>query len=821
MKNLTATSRQGSDWVKTFALFIFYGAAGFLGNWFKLQLFFNVDFLFGSFFVMLAVARLTAPAACCIALIAGSCTWLLWNHPWAMVTFVMEAAFVAMVNRRKPGIILLADTFFWLFLGMPLVWLFYHVFMHIPNQATQLIALKQSINGIFNALLATMLIYWVPLLRRTVPERVRPVPLRELIVTTLVAAVMMPTFVDMVLDIRKNMADNNAAMVRHTRQVSESVRNLVSSWITENHESVIALASQVGDPASTPFREMQKLTTTVHLANRNLLRVGVLDNKAVTVSFSPLIDSVGKSTLGRDFSDRPFIPPMRQTLRPLVPDVVPGRIGPRTPILPLVAPIVVNGAYRGYCTGILDLGKLGKQIGAFKEKAGYDLTILDREGRFIASTREKWEPMGKFSRPADGRLQAVTADVTHWIPAAVKGTSIMQRWKSSYYFKEEKISSEIPWTVVVETSLTGYLNDLTQMTIDTFQMLWMVLLLMLAISYLISRSIVVPLNRLEHATSELSDKLTGVTDINWPASGIKEIRSLTGNFRDMSLALIRSFGDLVKLNHELEKRVDERTRELKEREESLEALNRSLEGRVRSAVDEIRVKDALMLQQSRLAAMGEMINNIAHQWRQPLNNLGLIIQNNCFEYEAGVMTREQMAIDTKKSMELIQFMSQTINDFSRFFRKDKEKTTFRVREILDKALGLIEANLRSHAIRVSIESADETIEVEGYQNEYSQALLNLLCNARDVLLEREVKQPEIFIAFFREAGRVVVTVRDNAGGIDDHLIDRVFDPYFTTKEQGKGTGIGLYMSKVIIEQHMSGSLTVKNTDVGAEFRVVL
>ncbi|ABL01187.1 PAS/PAC sensor signal transduction histidine kinase [Pelobacter propionicus DSM 2379] len=254
------------------------------------------------------------------------------------------------------------------------------------------------------------------------------------------------------------------------------------------------------------------------------------------------------------------------------------------------------------------------------------------------------------------------------------------------------------------------------------------------------------------------------------------------------------------------------------KQQQLEELNRSLEQRVSQAVDELRQKDRLLIQQSRQAAMGEMINNIAHQWRQPLNNIGLIIQNLQLQYEAGEMDAQQMAAEVGTAMDVIAFMSRTIDDFRNFFHQDKLRRSFVVNEMVARSLDFLLPGLKNSGINVQCREEPD-VRTEGYPSEYMQALLNILNNAKDVLLERRVPRPLICITIFRENRRAVVTIRDNGGGIREDVLPRIFDPYFTTKEQGKGTGIGLYMSKAIIEKSFEGRLTARNMDDGAEFRI--
>ena len=245
------------------------------------------------------------------------------------------------------------------------------------------------------------------------------------------------------------------------------------------------------------------------------------------------------------------------------------------------------------------------------------------------------------------------------------------------------------------------------------------------------------------------------------------------------------------------------------REETLERLR---------AVEALREKERIFQQQTRLAAMGEMINNIAHQWRQPLNVLGLLVQQMQLFYDLGSFDQEYLNATVHKSMDLINHMSQTIEDFSNFFKPDKEKTEFDIHEVAARTVALVQDSFANQQIRI-VYQAHATPSAFGYANEYSQVLLNILMNARDALLDRRPEQAKVTVTIDRVGERAVVTIADNAGGIPEEIMGKIFEPYFTTKEPDKGTGVGLYMSKTIIEKSMNGSLTARNSAEGAEFRI--
>ncbi len=227
-------------------------------------------------------------------------------------------------------------------------------------------------------------------------------------------------------------------------------------------------------------------------------------------------------------------------------------------------------------------------------------------------------------------------------------------------------------------------------------------------------------------------------------------------------------------------------------------------------------RERMLFQQSRLAAMGEMIGNIAHQWRQPINALNLLLANIKDDYEYGELNRESLDKNVQQGELLIMKMASTIDDFRDFFKPNREKTRINIRESIQNTLKLLESSLRNNDIAVVLEG-DEKVFAYGYPNEYSQVMLNLLSNAKDVILENNVVQGRITIQTYREGANAVAVFRDNGGGIPEAVLPRLFQPYFTTKE--KGTGIGLYMSKLIIESHMSGSIDAFNEGEGAAVRV--
>ena len=215
-----------------------------------------------------------------------------------------------------------------------------------------------------------------------------------------------------------------------------------------------------------------------------------------------------------------------------------------------------------------------------------------------------------------------------------------------------------------------------------------------------------------------------------------------------------------------------------------------------------------------------MISMIAHQWRQPLNSLGISVQVLEQKYYNAQVDDDYMQGYKEKSMKLINHMSDTIDDFRSFFKPQKEKEMFSLIEVVDHAIDMLHPLLIQCKIEVIYENKTN-VSLLGYKNEVGQAVINILNNAKDALLVKEGETKKIMISFETDEKEIYVTIGDNGGGISDDIIDKIFDPYFSTKENRNGTGLGLYMTKIIIEEHCKGRLLVENSTAGALFTIVL
>jgi len=260
------------------------------------------------------------------------------------------------------------------------------------------------------------------------------------------------------------------------------------------------------------------------------------------------------------------------------------------------------------------------------------------------------------------------------------------------------------------------------------------------------------------------------------------------------------------INENLEKTVKEKTKELKK-------LNESLTNEVKEKTQENFKQFQILQNQNKLAAMGEMIGAIAHQWRQPLNELTIRIQKLAFYYDNNQIDEAYIQEFINKNKTTITFMSKTIDDFRNFFRVHKEKTIFSVKEAIQEVINLQSTQLQNHNITLELQGDD--FNLNSYKNEFQQAFMNLISNSKDAILETNNTDP--FISILIENNKILI--KDNGGGIKQEIASRVFEPYFTTKDQGKGTGMGLYLSRMIIKENMDGDIHWENNANGVIFTI--
>ena len=376
--------------------------------------------------------------------------------------------------------------------------------------------------------------------------------------------------------------------------------------------------------------------------------------------------------------------------------------------------------------------------------------------------------------------------------------------------------------------------DAKNIKIEIFVSLFLILLFSLISGSLISNNIISSIYKVQNGLREFFEYLNHKTEkahkielvsndefSNMASMINKNVETIQNNI-EKDEALIKDSTKVLQniksgnLGDRLSKTTNSST--LNELQIMINDMIDNLEYKIQEEIDKRLEQEQILIQQSKLASMGEIIGNIAHQWRQPLAQISAIFMNIKVTSDFNNITHEYLNIKIQEANHLTQYMSQTIEDFQNFFKPHGNKELFSIEVACREALFIIESSLKYHEIKVTFTLLDD-LKTLGYKNEYSQVILNVLNNAKNILLERGIKDPYINITIKEGENFAIVKIEDNGRGIDKEILEKIFEPYFTTRHKTQGTGIGLYMSKNIIENNMNGYINVKNTDAGACFTI--
>ncbi|WP_419769172.1 MAG: sensor histidine kinase [Candidatus Marinarcus sp.] len=280
---------------------------------------------------------------------------------------------------------------------------------------------------------------------------------------------------------------------------------------------------------------------------------------------------------------------------------------------------------------------------------------------------------------------------------------------------------------------------------------------------------------------------------------------------------------LKNINQTLEEKVKKKTRKL-------EKFNKKLKNEILKEVNKNRQKDGVLFQQSKMVSMGEMLENVAHQWRQPLSIISSSASGMVLKMEYNLFHQDEAKNELNLIVQTTKELSSTIDIFNKYFSKSESLEYFNVTDAINSNLQIMDSSMKSNHIDI-IKRFKDDITIFGFKNEFAQAIMNIINNAKDVLLQNiDIKYRRLIcIELYKDKANTIITIIDNGGGIDETILDKIFDPYFTTKDKTQGTGIGLYLSREIIVNHMKGELSVKNDKfivdgaeyLGAKFSIIL
>lgn len=763
----------------TIASGIVFGTLGFAVNWLNPSLFFGVNIFFGSFFVMVALLRYGTGAGVLAAALAASYSLLYWHTPLGMVVWVGEAMAVGLMLRRSRNIVLL-DTLYWFCLGMPF-YLLYHVVAQTDLALATLLTLKHGVNGIFNALAATLL-FQLANLSQSLRRPGEPSPrFHHVLSTFMVAAILIPGVGYVVLDIRRDITQEERRGTQHLRATTNLTRQTIETWLAEKTSDVQTLASLVGDPQTVPAAAIQKQAELMKLLSPHFVKMSVQNSKAVSVAFVPAVDEEGRSNVGRDYSAMPYHRIVRRTLKPAVSDVDYGTVtkGPR---LALFAPIVIDGQFRGYCTGVVEISRLAEQLHIIAGNRAVDITLLDRKHQVIASTDPSLRMMERLESGKETEKLPMGDGVYQLIPRA-GGLTDLQRWHLASFGMDSTLNANVPWTIAVSTPMNSFLADLEQNASRGFALVLVLILFSIATAQTASAAFTRPIARLEEISATLPLDLIRHQESEWPHSSIREVAGLVDNVRQMAAALQSYVHELQTLNESLERRVAERTQDIRR-------LNEELEERVHERTAQLK---------SALLHMEAFSYSISHDLRAPLRAVN--------GYAHILLEDFGPALPAEAQRYLTQIsgngtrMAALIDDlltFSRLSRHPLNREAVNPAAVVHEVLEELEGERAGRTIQITV---GELPPCQADPSLIRQVFANLLSNALKYSRKRE--ETRIEVGSFRKDGATVYFVRDNGDGFDMAYADKLFGVFqrLHRSEDFEGTGVGLAIVHNIVTRH--------------------
>ncbi len=519
--------------------------ASYGGNLTRYTLFFDIDFLLGSIAVWVIACLYGVRWGTLAGFVSGVCTYVLWHHPYTIITFTCEALFVGWLFHRYRQNIVLLDGIFWVAIGMPLVWLFYAVILQVDPVQVQIILLKQPINGIFNALVASLLITHIPLHRWLGrPQAVSTLSFRQTVFNLLVAFVFLPTLLLIVLASRGVVETIRTTAQTEIGQVSSNVAMEIRSWYQQH---LLFVRETVQLTQRGEFTQVDQIQQNLRMVQRMLPDFASLTMLAVdgdTVVASTDLNQTAANQIGAiaQPTNLPYLQFARLTLQPILSDVVVGENVAETSVV-LTVPILQGLTLRGFVVAEIRLDTVHHLLQINGNEPTVKVTLVGRQNKVIGSTDRTLISGQPLDRRQDGDLHWLGEHTYQWFPN--RGSRLMMvRWMNSFFVQETAIAPDLPWHLIVETSAQADALQIQRIYTRNLAIILAISALALFSSAWISRQLVRSLAQLAKTTTNLPAKLLTGEPIEWADSRVTEVAFLVRNFRSMAATLTQKFQEI-------------------------------------------------------------------------------------------------------------------------------------------------------------------------------------------------------------------------------------------------------------------------------------
>lgn len=762
------------DSPRSFVILIVLTIAGYLANYFPVPLFYNVDVLFGSLFALI-ILQVYGPVPGVIAAgIISTHTYFLWQHPYAIIIMTAEVLAVAIVLRYRPRAVVIADTAYWIVVGMPLVWVFYHVVMGVGVPSTYLIAAKQAINGIVNAVLACLIVTLIEHFTSWLAggNRRRGIGIREALFLVMVTLVLVPAMVIMIVTARQEMTRVEDSVQQKLSITASAAEQTVRDWVVQNLLTLRTLADtlNITDPGE------RKLITQelgmIRQADVDFTAIAVLDDAGRPITMNPAellaesaIDVVRDAVFGR----------LSQDVSVIVTDALVGddvTSGEDAPVIALTVPVEREGRLRGAIIGLMSLDRLAELLVRLTTEWRISALVIDGNSRVIACTDPDVEPLAHFAFAEDASLTYVEDEMYLRMASVGPNVSIMERWQDSEYGIRGAVAEIADWELILRAPIAPYQDELN----DRYRTLLLGMLVLVvatvAIASVLSRWLISGVAALSAVTVDLPEKVTRNERLSWPSSTIAEIDTLINSFRVTTSHLGESFSRLQATNDAL-----------LEAKQEAEAANRT---------------------------KSQFLANISHDLRTPLNGIlgyAQILKNDQHRDRA---LQDAVHIIEKSGNHLLNLINDIL-DVSRLeaHRLVLDERPFRLGACLADVGDMIALQARQKKLDF-VQEISETLpaSVLGDEKRLRQVLLNLLNNA-----VKFTDSGTVTLRAHEHDGAIRFEVEDTGSGIAEEQLEQIFSPFQQLERDAgndEGTGLGLAIVERLVAM-MGGSIQVEST----------